>query len=984
MEVDSHDNQLHGDDNKSDDFEQQVEEQQSIVEKPIDQIELQQEQEQEQQKSISFSLSTEQNVSNELEDSQQNIQETVEGKNEIVVENLKQEEEIKPASSKTIQSSVSLHIDAKLIQVCGQEPYHYIIVPLSKESLNLEDVFIMQSDAYMFVWASPNVNSTKKAKAIQMAQKLKAEIGCERAVQVLEFGEEHPTFLYCLGLPKGQKLKVTKENNELFQLDEDDQVLEPEFYLFKLATVEDKLNFIPIDEPEIKQDMFESNSCYIIDCEHEIFVWQGKNSTKAERECSIPLAKKIQATFDRPETFINTIRMEFDGSESCLFKSKFKSGWKDKVQPMQSYLGLGKKKAELSFDIASMHVDKEVPTIQLSSNDHKGKLLVWNCGGGGKWQKVEEDDFGIFFSNKSYVCHFIYKPENKNSIRSVIFYWEGSYSNHRNYISYKFGLYKDIQKKMQALQSDDPVEYRITQNKEPLEFIQLFGTDILVLNDDKLQPKPMMFQVRGGKNGCRGTQLQEISSLNLNSMDSFVFIFPEKLILVWYGRGSNEEERILANELYTFLPPEFEAPLKEFEEGQESEAFWKLIGGKFDYPSIDITDGDESSQKESLKPKIKLFLCTENSGIFKADEVKPFSQLDLNHEENVILDVHNHIFVWKGSNTTESKSQQTLALVKEYIQSFPQDSSRHGKTINFTTIEQGNESSLFKSYFISWKPAAPKVFVDPRIKIAQTHQENVKLELELKKQQQQAQQAEPVKVEEQETKTEDTKVVDESVKVDVETKTEDTKVDEEPVTAEESVKVEETKIEETKIEEEIVKVDESASENVNVDESTSENVKQELNTIEETSETTTTTTSTNTPHKKNKKNKNKNKNQNITTTTTTEESPSINITPPITIATSTSSPSPMSISTSGDLLFSYEPFHSPTSSPKQSRKGKKTHKNKRNNLSGSQLSNMTQLSLSPQQSRSIETTYHLDSSNTITPQKKNNKKFHNRTSSFNH
>ncbi|EGG21484.1 gelsolin-related protein [Cavenderia fasciculata] len=714
-----------------------------------------------------------------------------------------------------VVSSVNIHHGAKLIQVTGsEEPYHFINVQLSHSSLNLTDVFIIQSESYMFVWSTDKVHSQKRAKAIQMAQKLKVEVGCQRAVIPLEYGEEHLTFLYMLGVTKGEKLKVTAEKSESM-LDENGDELEPEYFLYRVGNVDGKLNVIPIDEEVVTQEMFLSTSCFILDCEHEIFVWQGEKSSKAEREVSVTLAKRFLTMFERPAN--TCITPVFDGAEGALFKSKFKV-WKESEKHMMSYLGLASKKKEApSFLLDEMFQEKEIPEIHLGSNDHKGKLLVWSCAGNnGQFKRVEEDDFGVFYSNRSYVCHFIYRPADKNSIKSVIFYWEGSFANSRNYISYKFGLYKDIREKMQSLQSDDPTEYRISQNKEPNEFYSLFGRETIVVNDDLSTSKPSMFQVRGADGKCRGTQLAgDMSAAKLCSLDSFVVIIPGKVILVWHGRASNDAERALASDLYTFLPPDYEAPVKEIEEGEEPETFWKILGGRQDYADC-----------YQDKPKqFRFYLTTESTGVFKAEQIKPFSQVDLNTEENAILDRYDEIFVWRGAKTTDAKFKQTASLAKQYRDNINDD--RPADT-PITVIDEGKETILFKSFFNSWKQVIAKVFIDP---------------LELKKQKEQQQQKEQSQQQIVSQDELDNLLVDNNKKQDqvvekVEV-VEKVQVEQEEVVAE--------KVEVEQVQEQVEEKREETVSTLSTEEEEEGDKPTPINVEEETTTTTTTTTTTESP-----------------------------------------------------------------------------------------------------------------------------------------
>ena len=60
---------------------------------------------------------------------------------------------------------------------------------------------------------------------------------------------------------------------------------------------------------------------FVLDCETEIFVWCGKESSFEEKKAAFVLAEELIGTFDH-EKVIPITRIA-EGSEICLFKEQF-------------------------------------------------------------------------------------------------------------------------------------------------------------------------------------------------------------------------------------------------------------------------------------------------------------------------------------------------------------------------------------------------------------------------------------------------------------------------------------------------------------------------------------------------------------------------------------------------------------------------------------------------------------------------------------
>lgn len=76
----------------------------------------------------------------------------------------------------------------------------------------------------------------------------------------------------------------------------------------------------------LKQDMLNTNDCFILDSGTKIFVWVGRNATDQERKQSMTRAQGFLKTKKYP-TWTKVTRV-VEGGETTLFKQFFLT-WKD-------------------------------------------------------------------------------------------------------------------------------------------------------------------------------------------------------------------------------------------------------------------------------------------------------------------------------------------------------------------------------------------------------------------------------------------------------------------------------------------------------------------------------------------------------------------------------------------------------------------------------------------------------------------------------
>ena len=138
----------------------------------------------------------------------------------------------------------------------------------------------------------------------------------------------------------------------------------------------------------------------------------------------------------------------------------------------------------------------------------------------------------------------------------------------------------------------------------------------------------------------------------LNSMNPYILVNPTSVV-IWNGEGSTEVEMKVATEVAALLATNYNMinnkPQKRkvinIEEGKESAAFWKDLGGNNTYTPC-----------FSMDPRHRfgrVFEAAITTGSFKVSEIPRFIQQDFRQNNVYILDVFTHLFLWYGAAAGE-------------------------------------------------------------------------------------------------------------------------------------------------------------------------------------------------------------------------------------------------------------------------------------------------------------------------------------------
>lgn len=196
-------------------------------------------------------------------------------------------------------------------------------VELEYESLDVDNVYLLDSGLKLFLWYGKKARNTVKSKSRLLAEKINKNERKNKAEIFMEVqNSESVEFLKLLGIDS------VEDRPEVRAATPDWKPKSPRLYIIQLG-----LGYLEMPQPEIPQQklvntLLNSKSVYLLDCGPDLFVWFGKKSTRLVRAAAIKLSQELFAMIKRPE-FAMITRIQ-EGTENQIFKSKF-TGWDEVI-----------------------------------------------------------------------------------------------------------------------------------------------------------------------------------------------------------------------------------------------------------------------------------------------------------------------------------------------------------------------------------------------------------------------------------------------------------------------------------------------------------------------------------------------------------------------------------------------------------------------------------------------------------------------------
>ncbi|KAM8875847.1 scinderin like a [Spinachia spinachia] len=574
-----------------------------------------------------------------------------------------------------------------LMHVKGRRIIRATEVPMTWDSFNKGDCFIIQLGKLIYHWSGSECNFFERLKTTEIAIAIRDNERQGRSeLKMIDEGSEPEDVIEVLG-PKPDLPSGTSDSDLQTDTRNKNQA---SLYLVSNAGGSMTSTMVA-DKNPFKQSMLSNSECYILDNggDNKIFVWKGSAANKDERNAALTTAN--QFIKDKNYSPITQIQILPAGGETTLFKQFF-FNWLDKEEttgPSKAYtIGSIAKVEQIPFDASKLHSDDAMAAQHGMVDDGSGKVKIWRVEEGNK-VPVDPSTYGQFYGGDCYLVLYSYNSGGRE--KHIIYTWQGQKCTKDELTASAF----------LTVQLDDSMggaatQIRVTQGQEPPHLVSVFKANPLVVHlggtsRESGESKPgstRLFHIR--RSSTKATRAVEVvpTASSLNTNDVFVLKSPSSLF-IWVGKGATPEEKVAAQYVASLLG----GAATEVEESREPAGFWSAIGGKKDYQT------SVALQKTVQPPR--LFGCSNKTGRLIAEEVPgEFTQMDLAPDDVMILDTGNQVFVWVGSDANETEKTGSLNIAEQYLKKDP--SGRRGVPI--ATITLGNEPPSFTGWFHAWDP----------------------------------------------------------------------------------------------------------------------------------------------------------------------------------------------------------------------------------------------------------------------------------------
>ncbi|KAL1131315.1 hypothetical protein AAG570_010933, partial [Ranatra chinensis] len=503
--------------------------------------------------------------------------------------------------------------EKRLYQVKGKKNIRVRMVELNVKSMNKGDCFILDSGTEIYVYVGSKAKGTERLKAVSAANQIRDQDHAGRAhVTIIDSSStETEIKKFFTELGSGSEAQIPDESaggdDQEFEKNQEAVVT-----LYKVSDDGGTLKSDKIAQKPLKQSMLNTGDSFILDTATSgIYVWVGKKSTTQEKVEALKLGQ-LYITSKKYPAWTKLVRV-VENAEPSAFREYF-SEWRDS----QILGGIGRGGG--GSRRARSATRKCGPVPDFMPDDGTGKVDIFRVENF-DLVEVPESTHGMFFGGDSYVIRYTYTSGGQENY--IIYFWLGNKSTLD-----ERGTAAIMALKLDRDLGGKAIQIRITQGQEPAHFLRIFKGKMVVLMGGKASgfrnlkdhdtydlDGTRLFQVMGTRaDNVRAVQVEENAS-SLNTNDVFILETPNNCYL-WIGQGSNQEEKVFAENIKGMVCGESEIiPLVE---GEEPQDFWDALGGKTRYNTELV---HEPSPAEP-----KLYHCYIEGSNYKCEEVPDFEQ----------------------------------------------------------------------------------------------------------------------------------------------------------------------------------------------------------------------------------------------------------------------------------------------------------------------------------------------------------------------
>jgi len=583
------------------------------------------------------------------------------------------------------------HYEPRLFHLKGKRTVRVQQAPLSCDSLNDGDVFILDLGLKLYQWNGKEANKYEKFKGLEVITKIKdEERGGKAEIIVLESGKTDKVDEFWKPLGGHKAIKSAEAGGS-------DDIKEAK--VLQLYRADDGLNLVA--ENKLEKAMLDTHGIFLVFNGTEVFVWVGKGVDKDKKKKYLEYATAFLKHQKLPNTFpISRIN---ESGETPAFKAQFHQFDPIKVVSVEE----AKKGPEKASDTSELYKRRARDDEKALAATTEGKVELWRIE---NFQKVAvpKEQYGQFFMGDSYILLFTYLVRGKE--KHIIYFWQGRDSSND-----EKGASALLTKQMDDDLKGEASQVRVVQGKEPNHFLALFKGKMIVHsgghasafknrkdNESYSTEETALYHIRGTSVlNTRAVAVPHVAA-SLNSGDCFVLVAPGHAY-IWQGAGANNEEKSHASAVAHVL--QHGRQLTEVHEGSEPGAFWDALGGQGEYPKTKTLEGGHHEPR--------LFQVHDHSGGVRVEEIFDFTQDDLINEDVMLLDTFDEVFVWIGHESNQKEREGAMQAALDYVKNAPD--GRSADTPVFRVLA-GNEPPNFTCHFLGWNDSKALDFTDPYLK----------------------------------------------------------------------------------------------------------------------------------------------------------------------------------------------------------------------------------------------------------------------------
>jgi len=211
----------------------------------------------------------------------------------------------------------------RLLHIKGARVVRATEVPLAHSSMNTGDCFLLDKGLKLFLYSGPEANRAEKAKALELALRIRDNERGGRAEVILvnEWGKDDEGICEELWAIFGEGRKPVTKKGDADEVA--DEVAAKKVSLARVSDASGELTIMPVVTPHgrLVRSMLDSKDVFVLDTGSVIggvYVWVGKDTTAEEKKGGMRLATTYLEKTHLPVERTPVVRV-MEGGETALF-----------------------------------------------------------------------------------------------------------------------------------------------------------------------------------------------------------------------------------------------------------------------------------------------------------------------------------------------------------------------------------------------------------------------------------------------------------------------------------------------------------------------------------------------------------------------------------------------------------------------------------------------------------------------------------------